>query len=150
MTIRLRSHHLLCLLTYVGKGYGDAFTRNYDTIAQRLSAGESILVVDGPDDICAPLLADPDAHCRQPGVIARDTDALHDMAGILAIEVGAVLSLDRATLADMRTAFALGRTRHACVGCQWEPLCSAVARDGYAGARVQLAEDGAGAMCCGS
>lgn len=23
MTIRLRPHHLLCMLTYVGKGYGE-------------------------------------------------------------------------------------------------------------------------------
>ena len=72
MTIRLRPHHLLCLLTYVGKGYGEAFTRNYDGIAQRLSAGEPILVVEGPDEICAPLLADPDTHCRRPGVTGRD------------------------------------------------------------------------------
>ena len=61
MTIHLRPHHLLCLLTYVGKGYGDAFIRNYDRIAQRLSMGEAIMVVDGPDDICAPLLTDLDA-----------------------------------------------------------------------------------------
>ena len=25
MTIRLRAHHLLCLLTYAGKGYSPAF-----------------------------------------------------------------------------------------------------------------------------
>lgn len=150
MTIHLRPHHLLCLLTYVGKGYGDAFIRNYDRIAQRLSMGEAIMVVDGPDDICAPLLTDPDAHCRRAGVTARDADALHDIAGILAIGVGDTLSLDPATLSDMRTAFASGRSRGACAGCEWEALCSAVARAGFAGARVQLAEGGAKAMCCGS
>ena len=150
MTILLRPHHLLCLLTYVGEGYGDVFTRNYDAIARRLSAGEPIMIVDGPDDVCAPLLADPDAHCRRPGVIGRDADALHDVAGILGAEVGDVLSLDEATLQDMRAAFASGRIRHACVGCEWEVLCSTVARDGFAGTRVQLAAAADEAMCFGS
>ncbi|WP_285293816.1 DUF1284 domain-containing protein [Aureimonas altamirensis] len=150
MTIRLRPHHLLCLLTYVGKGYGEAFTRNYDGIAQRLSAGEPILVVEGPDEICAPLLADPDTHCRRPGVTGRDADALRDLAGLLGIEVGDTLSLDRAMLLAMRGAFVAGRTRHACRGCEWEALCSAVARDGFADARVQPAAGGTATMCYGS
>ena len=34
MTIKLRAHHLLCLLTYVGKGYSPAFTANYDRVEQ--------------------------------------------------------------------------------------------------------------------
>ena len=38
MTVRLRAHHLLCMLTYVGKGYTAAFTANYDRIVERLNA----------------------------------------------------------------------------------------------------------------
>ncbi len=38
--VRLRAHHLLCLLTYVGKGYSEAFVRRADALAARLSAGE--------------------------------------------------------------------------------------------------------------
>lgn len=149
MTVRLRPHHLLCLLTYVGRGYGEAFVRNYDAIAARLSTGEAVLVVNGPDDICAPLLADSDAHCRRPGVTARDADALHDLAGILDLRVGDALSLDEATLRHMRNAFAAGRIRHACIGCEWEALCSTVARDGFADTRVQLATGRVEAISCG-
>ncbi len=58
MTVRLRAHHLLCMLTYVGKGYSPAFVENYEVIAARLSAGEEIELVAGPDDICGPLTAD--------------------------------------------------------------------------------------------
>ena len=50
MTVRLRPHHLLCLLTYVGKGYSPAFTANYDAIAMRIEQGEELLIVSGPDD----------------------------------------------------------------------------------------------------
>ena len=39
MTVRLRAHHLLCLLTYVGKGYSPAFTANYDKVVRRLGEG---------------------------------------------------------------------------------------------------------------
>ncbi len=46
MTVRLRTHHLLCLLTYVGRGYSPAFVENMDQVAARLSEGrEGILVV---------------------------------------------------------------------------------------------------------
>ncbi|WP_292282104.1 DUF1284 domain-containing protein, partial [Mesorhizobium sp.] len=63
MTVRLRAHHLLCLLTYVGKGYSPAFTANYDVVVKRLAGGEDILIVSGPDDICAPLLSESEPHC---------------------------------------------------------------------------------------
>ena len=49
MTVRLRAHHLLCMLTYVGKGYSPAFVENYEAIAARLSAGEEIEMVAGPE-----------------------------------------------------------------------------------------------------
>ncbi len=66
MTVELRPHHLLCMLTYVGKGYSPAFCANYDAVLARLSAGEEILLVDGPDSVCAP-------PCRSPIRIAATT-----------------------------------------------------------------------------
>ena len=60
------------MLTFVGKGYSEAFTENYRSIAGRLSAGEDILVVEGPDDVCAPLLGDRNAHCFDDSVGDRD------------------------------------------------------------------------------
>ena len=46
MTVRLRAHHLLCLLTYVGKGYSPAFTANYDKMVKRLAGGEDVLKIE--------------------------------------------------------------------------------------------------------
>ncbi len=48
VTVRLRAHHLLCLLTYVGKGYTPAFTANYDAVVARLDAGEDRAAGRGP------------------------------------------------------------------------------------------------------
>jgi hypothetical protein len=139
MTIRLRPHHLLCLLTYVGKGYGPAFTANYDVLAERLSLGEDVLVVSGPDDICAPLLGEEEPHCLRDSAAERDRLAALDVGALLArpIQVGCRLSLDAAVLARMREAFSAGRTRKACHGCEWNDLCSAVAAGDYRDACVQ-------------
>ena len=138
MTIRLRPHHLLCLLTYVGKGYSADFTRNYDAIAKRLSTGENILVVDGPDDICAPLLCDATAHCRNESVIARDSKAAEDVGRLLGAPIlpGVTMEVGPDLLLAWRTGFRSGQTRTACVGCEWSDLCTAIASDGFVGAVV--------------
>ncbi|TIS54398.1 MAG: DUF1284 domain-containing protein [Mesorhizobium sp.] len=139
MTIRLRSHHLLCLLTYVGKGYSPAFTANYDVIAERLGRGEDILIVSGPDDICAPLLDELELHCLRESAAERDRLAARDVGDLLArpIRAGTSLTLDKAILTEMRRAFSTGQTRNACQGCEWSGLCSAVAAGGYQETRVQ-------------
>ncbi|WNL38296.1 DUF1284 domain-containing protein [Halomonas sp. PAMB 3232] len=142
MTIRLRGHHLLCLLTYVGKGYSTAFVANYDRLAVRLSSAEPVALVAGPDDICAPLLAPAceAPHCLNDSVIARDSAALEDISETLGrpLAVGDRLKLDSATLASLRAAFRVGRIRRACVDCQWHSLCTGVAGSGYAGVRVNI------------
>ncbi len=139
MTIRLRAHHLLCLLTYVGKGYSPAFTANYDGIAERLSRGEDILLVTGPDDVCAPLLDEPEPHCLNESVIDRDRLAARDVSDLLArpIQAGVRLDLDAALLARMRLAAQSSAPPHLCDGCEWNELCSAIAAGGFADTKVQ-------------
>lgn len=139
MTIRLRPHHLLCMLTYIGKGYGAAFTDNYDAIVRRLGAGERVAVVAGPDDVCAPLLSDCGAHCHRASVLERDRRAAADVGTLLGLTVaeGTGLRVDAALLARLRTAFRSGGIRGACVGCEWFELCTGVAGDDYRGARLR-------------
>jgi hypothetical protein len=138
MTVRLRAHHLLCLLTYVGKGYSAAFVANYDAIAERLGRGEGILIVSGPDDICAPLLSEPEPHCLGDSAAGRDELAARDVEKLLArpIRAGARFNLDAAALASLRAAFSAGVTREACQGCEWAGLCTTVAAGGYRDVRL--------------
>ncbi|MCD6008966.1 DUF1284 domain-containing protein [Halomonas sp. IOP_31] len=144
MTIRLRAHHLLCLQTYVGKGYSAAFVANYDAIAERLSRGESVRLVTGPDAICAPLLSPGAAagatHCHRQSVARRDATALEDLGSLLgrSLRPGDTLTLEPALLQGLRAAFRDGTTRRACIDCQWSELCSRVANDDYAGTRVNV------------
>ena len=138
MTVRLRPHHLLCLLTYVGKGYSPAFTANYDAIAMRIEQGEELLIVSGPDDICAPRLGEGEAHCLEDDITLRDQLAARDVGLLLARPIGSgqALTLDDVLLARMRKAFASGATRSACKACQWNSLCTSVAASGYRDTRV--------------
>ncbi len=138
MTVRLRAHHLLCMLTYVGKGYSPAFVENYEVIASRLSAGEEIELVAGPDDICGPLTADPDAHCHGASVIERDRAAADAVARLIGspLAPGARITPSAALLTRLRKTFATGEIRTACSGCEWASLCDGVAEGGYLGTRV--------------
>ena len=148
MTVRLRPHHLLCLLTYVGKGYTPAFVANYDRIALRLSRGEDVLVVDGPDDVCAALLCEPDAHCFRDSVRTRDAQAAKDVGELLKMRVpaGPCIGLDPDLLTRMRQAFAEGQSRKACRGCEWFDLCSGIAAGGYGGVRVTAGANASGVV----
>ncbi|WPZ12880.1 DUF1284 domain-containing protein [Nitratireductor rhodophyticola] len=142
MTVRLRAHHLLCMLTYVGRGYSPAFTKNYDGIVARLNAGEDVLLIEGPDDICRPLLdEEPQPHCLNARVRERDARAAGALSRWLGNEIatGQILHPDRELIERMRTAFARGKTRQACLGCEWLGLCSTIARQGYEGARLGTA-----------
>lgn len=127
------------MLTYVGKGYTPAFTANYDVIAKRLSGGEDILIVAGPDDVCAPLLTEAEPHCHRASVIERDALSARDVGDLIGqpIAPGTSLTLDTALLQRMRAAFATGKTRQACKSCEWFKLCSDVAAGDYRGVRVR-------------
>ncbi len=129
MTVRLRPHHLLCLVTYAGKGYTPAFTENFDLIVERLRGGEAIAIVEGPDDICQPWLGEPDAHCRRDSVALRDEKAAQDLGTLLGADIHTVSALP--DLATLRAAFAKSVTRQACAGCEWFDLCSDIAAGGY-------------------
>lgn len=139
MTIRLRPHHLLCLLTFAGKGYSPDFVARFEKIASRIAAeNELVEIVSGPDDICAALLADPACHCRDANIAERDRLASEAVSELLdqPVEAGAKLQLGRKILDSLRQAFAAGTIRQACCGCQWSPLCDAIARNGFAETKI--------------
>lgn len=146
MTVELRPHHLLCMLTYAGAGYGEAFCAGYDALIRRIAGGEPIRLVDGPDDVCRPISNDPAAHCHRPSVRQRDARAAAALSAELGrpIAAGAVVEPKPELIARLRDAFAKGRIRAACAGCDWAPLCDAIAGEAYARARLP-ATGGSGA-----
>lgn len=142
MTLALRAHHLLCMLTYVGKGYSPEFTHNFDGLASRLAAGEEVFLVEGPDAVCAPLCESEGAcaHCHGADVRVRDQRAAQALAPLLGgpLGAGSRLRLDAALLARLRAAYARGQLRGACASCAWADLCASIASTGYEGVRLSM------------
>jgi hypothetical protein len=142
MTIRLRGHHLLCMLTYQGEGYSPAFVANFDAIIKRISAGEAIEMIEGPDDICVCLLSEKnDAHCLNESVMARDTLALEQIEDEGLHFRRGTFVLTAQALAKLRQAFAQKRIRAACEGCEWHGLCTQIAENGFQGVRLTRERD---------
>ena len=139
MTIRLRPHHLLCMLTFAGKGYTPAFVANFEQVASRIAAGdEAIEIVDGPDDICSALLTEATCHCHNSSVTLRDHHAAAAISDLLSLPIraGTHLPPSQNLLPVLRAAFVTGTIRQACIGCQWKPTCDAIAADGFTETRL--------------
>lgn len=138
MTILIRPHHFACMLTFMGKGYSAAFVKNYSKIVERLNAGEDIKIIDGPDDICKPMLHEPGHHCHNGSVKARDGIAsrrIHDVLG-LELKTGQHLKLTSAQVEALRNAYENGAFRVACDGCQWQQMCTTIAASNFRGCRL--------------
>jgi hypothetical protein len=136
MSVRLRAHHLLCMLTFAGEGYSPEFVANLAAIVARVGAGEPVELVDGPDDVCAPLDG-TDAHCHEPSVRRRDREALRQLtAAEPPLSRARPLVFDRTAIAELRAHFAAGTIRAACNGCAWSALCTGIASAGYAATRL--------------
>ena len=143
--IRLRPHHLLCMLTYAGRGYTPRFTSGMDDLITRLGAGEEIVLVDGPDDICAPWVAEAAdgadiraPHCHEPRVTTRDDAAARDVGRLLdqAVSSGSRLRLNAALLARLREAYQADTIRSGCTACEWKPFCDSLSTADFAGCRL--------------
>jgi hypothetical protein len=120
------------MLTFAGEGYTPEFVANFAAIVRRIAAGEAIALVDGSDDVCAPLDASGDTHCANASVARRDRAALLALAEAGLPLAAQPLIIDAACLATLRAQFAAGTIRAACRGCEWSELCTSIAADGYA------------------
>lgn len=133
MTLKLRPHHVLCMLGYAGRGYNDAFTHCFDGIVARVRNGETIELTDGTDALCATLACDASRHCDRAVTHRRDARAWRDIAALLGLDQDGprrlVLTDDK--LALLRARFADGRLRSACAACPWHDACSAEADSGF-------------------
>jgi len=161
--IRLRPHHLLCMLTYAGRGYTPRFTSSMDDLIQRLGNGEEIDLIDGPDDICAPWIAEmgiaemgiaeagikePGSHtdiraphCHEARITGRDQRAAADIAQLLGrdLAIGSRLRLDADLLNRLRNAYRADTIRSGCGGCEWKDFCDSLSASDFAGCRLQVA-----------
>jgi hypothetical protein len=74
MSIKLRGHHLLCLLGYRGMGYSEEFAANMTEVYKQLQqdAASLVAVVSGPDDLCQSFPCEQMNHCDNRQVHEKD------------------------------------------------------------------------------
>lgn len=142
--IRFRAHHLLCMLTYIGKGYSQSFTDNYDRIINQLNMGDkTIELINGPDDMCAPRLCDENdtnCHCRENHIDDIDQEALSDirkMPEFMDLQVGHRIQITENLIKSLRKAYKDNTIRTACIGCEWKDLCDGIAHDNFKGTKLK-------------
>lgn len=131
--IEVRGHHLLCAVTFTGRGYSRRFERDFRRVVARMNDNEEMVIVAGPDAICASVKDCADSHCHEERIVARDRAALAEISALTGrtLEIGSRLKPHDLFTARHRTAFADGTIRTACADCQWSDLCDIIAADGF-------------------
>lgn len=134
--IRLRPHHFLCILTYVGKGYTRRFTRGFDRIVREMKRGRPVALVEGPDDICIGLVGRQfRTHCHSADVKQRDRGARRDLR-LKLNEARKAAAMTPLRVRRLRQAYARNSIRSGCAACGWKKLCDRVAAADFAGCKL--------------
>lgn len=119
--ICLRPHHLMCIQSYIGKGYSEEFVKNMDIVVGSLreNADQTIRLVEGNDHVCS--------HCP------------HNIGGTKCKSDDKVIAMDRKvlkhleiTLGEYTYSYLLNRLKEKltdeafkdiCGDCEWYELC---------------------------
>jgi uncharacterized protein len=137
MPVRLRGHHFLCVLTYRGKGYSDAFVENMSTKVAAIRSGHLVQLIIGPDDICNGLtekcLRDVQHDCRAADTLRLDSLAVETVSRVLNRDLGQPAPLTPAEIKTLRSEFASGTIRAACRNCSWKEFCDQIAAEQFSG-----------------
>ncbi len=127
--IRLRPHHLLCLLAFKGEGYSPEFIERAKRLQRSwLEDGTVVEVVEGLDELCTdcPELSEECVSTTDDaGAYQLDRAA----ASFLDVELGPYRSDDLLRL--IRSNFVVERCYEVCNGCSWLPRidCPRIIRD---------------------
>ncbi len=140
MPVLLRGHHFLCILTYRGKGYSDAFVKNMSAKAAAIREGQPVQLVHGPDDICNGFTAacreacDHDCNARETAKM--DREAAEAVSSLLGRPLDMAAPLGGDEIAALRAAYKQKTIRAACADCSWKEFCDGIADDGFTGAHL--------------
>jgi len=132
--VQLRAHHLLCALTFRGAGYGEDFIDRFNHSIACITAGADILLCTHADALC-----NSGQNCGQCDTAIgeeRDKNALKELRPFLGVDNN--LSMDAASLEQLREAFKAGKIRSACTGCAWFDLCTSVAQRNFRHTKLQI------------
>lgn len=140
--VRLRGHHLLCMLAYVGYGYTPEFTKAFDNAVTLINDGVPVEIVPDVDDLCGTL--DPDTqedyHCNDERSRQQDAVALQALNDTLSTDwaIGSRVAITPDIVELMRAAFKTKTVRKGCVGCPWYDTCTEIADRRFEGTKLHV------------
>ncbi len=128
--MKLRPHHLFCLLAYSGKGYSPAFIQACERLQTRFLAGETATLTLKADDLCkACPHMDEHGCCLSPNIQVTADELDQRVLTLLGWRAGDSVTVDllrrwltRSPGADLASV---------CLGCSWRDTadCPRVIRE---------------------
>ena len=117
--LKLRPHHLLCILGFRGLGYSERFVENLRKVKDRYFQGENVEIVKGCDDICIECPFQSKGMCKLYGNGVLEID--REVAALLKLHFGDKLnSLD--LLRRIAKLVDVDDMEKLCKGCPWKRL----------------------------
>ncbi len=136
--MRLRGHHLLCVLGFQGKGYSPGFVENMTRLVDELRSGRDVDLEIGyrHDDICAPCPKRGPDGCVAKDHLSEWRVAIHDARVMhrLGLQPGQRVRWSEVQ-ARIRQRMAPEDLQTLCKGCPWLPL--GVCADGIRALKVR-------------
>ena len=115
--IKLRPHHLLCILGWRQSGYSEGFTDNFNRVVAELRAAGEFEPVMGVDAICIACPHNDKGICRRAAG-ARPDILDERVRARLRIEPGHIYDFNSLT-AEIKAKIAPSDLNSICAGCNW-------------------------------
>ena len=120
--MKLRAHHLVCILGFRGLGYSKEYVDNMTKIVEQLRPSTLIQIASEPDDICAPCPFLGETGCRERG---PESEAVVSNRDLAVMERLGIVAGDRMTWADVKEGIRCSIRPEdlvdICQDCQWLP-----------------------------
>ncbi len=87
--LKLRGHHLFCLLGYQGMGYSEEYVENMTSLHQLLKEQPEtwVQLIEGPDQLCEKYPNSGEYHCQDQHIGDRDRVILEK----LGLKIGQII-----------------------------------------------------------
>lgn len=115
---KIRAHHGVCLYFFQGKGYSGDFVENMARMKAILAENPEIILMDGPDDICAACPNRLTETCAEKAS-RYDREVLRRCG----LSVGERLPYREFSRKVIETILRPGVRAEICGDCQWSSLC---------------------------
>ena len=115
---KIRAHHGMCLSFFQGKGYSGEFVENMSRMKAILAENPEIILMDGPDDICAACSNRLTETCAEKAS-RYDREVLRRCG----LSVGDTLPYGDFSKKVTEAILRPGMRAEICGDCQWSGLC---------------------------